>query len=142
MRTPGGFSGERPIAATVAKVIGQWPEISEVPGELGAFGRAMASMAKDLGLSPAEFRALAAKDANARQLAFVLEALGIDVLALTKREPALLKDLRRACTVCDYKAECDRDIARKDVVANYRSYCANATALSKLRRDAGVTPPT
>jgi hypothetical protein len=68
MRALGHLSNVDPITKTVAEVVGQWKEISAIPGELEAFGRALTSMAKDLGLSPAEFRALAAKGANAKRL--------------------------------------------------------------------------
>jgi hypothetical protein len=136
MRAPGKVSSDDPITETVAEVVGQWREISEIPCDLQAFGRAMASMAADFGLSPAELRALAAKDANARQLALLLEALRIDILALAEKEPAVLRDLRRSCTVCDQKLRCDRDMAAKAQVANFYAYCANAAILKKLQRDA------
>jgi hypothetical protein len=135
MRTPGDLSSANPTTAAVAEVVGQWQEISADPGEFQAFGRAMTSMAKDFGLSPGELRALAAKGANARQLACLLEALRIDIPALAQIEPAVLRDLQRTCSVCDRKPKCDRNIASKTAGASYYAYCANAAVLKKLQRD-------
>ena len=135
MPAPGNLSRVNPITAAVKEVVGQWQEISAIPGEFQAFGRAVTSMANDLKLSPAEFRALAAKGANARQLALLLDALRIDVLALAQKEPEVLRDMRRTCSVCDRKPRCDRNIASKAVVGNYYAYCANAAILNRLQRD-------
>jgi hypothetical protein len=82
---------------------------------------------------------LAAKGANARQLDSMFGALRIEIGELAEKEPEILHNLRRACTVCNLKPECDRNIAAKTLAANYRAYCPNATILKKLQQDGRFT---
>ena len=100
MRVPDSLPSVDPITTAVAEVIGQWKEISANRAELEAFGRAMVSMAQDLGLSPAEVRALAAKREHASQLVFVLAAPQIDMDDLAEKRPAITRDLERPHTAC------------------------------------------
>jgi hypothetical protein len=142
MRAPANPRSISPLTTALAEVVDQWKEISAIPSEVDAFGRAMTTMAADLALSPAELRALAAKDANARQLASLLQALRIDILALAEQAPTALRDMRRACTVCGQKARCNRDIAARTQLARHQTYCANATLLRKLRQDRELASTT
>jgi hypothetical protein len=100
VRVPDSLPSVDPITTAVAEVIGQWKEISANRAELEAFGRAMVSMAQDLGLSPAEVRALAAKREHASQLVFVLEAPQIDMPDVPEKRPAITGDLERPHTAC------------------------------------------
>jgi hypothetical protein len=100
VRVPDSPPSVDPITTAVAEVVGQWKEISANRAELEAFGRAMVSMAQDLGLSPAELRALAAKREHANQLVFVLEAPQIDMHDLAEKRPAIIGDLERPRTAC------------------------------------------
>jgi hypothetical protein len=122
-------------AADVADVLRDWEEITASPKELEAFGRAMANMVKDLGLSPNELRALATKGTNAKELPCLLEALRISIRALAEKEPMLLNDLRRGCSVCEHKRECDDDIAAGTLVPSYQRYCLNVETLNAIQRD-------
>jgi hypothetical protein len=128
-----------PVAKTAAEVVGQWTEIGANSREPEAFGRAMGKMAKDLGLSPVELRTLAAKGTGAKELPYLLDALRISVRALAKKEPLVLKELRRACTSCSHKRECNHDIADGTLVASYPTYCANVAVLKKLQLDGRFT---
>jgi hypothetical protein len=123
------------IPDSVADVVREWEEITASPKELEAFGRAMANMVKDLGLSPAEIRALATKGSNAKELPCLLDALRISIRALAEQEPMLLNDLRRTCAICEHKRECDDDIAAGTLVPAYQNYCLNVQTLDALRRD-------
>ncbi|MDF3809906.1 MULTISPECIES: hypothetical protein [Rhodopseudomonas] len=124
-----------PVTDAVDDVVREWEEIAASPRELEAFGRAMANMVKDLGLSPAELRALATKGSNAKELPCLLEALRISIRALAEQEPMLLNDLRRACAMCQHKRECDDDIAAGTLVPSYQRYCLNVAALDGIRQD-------
>ncbi|MBB5047382.1 uncharacterized protein YjiS (DUF1127 family) [Rhodopseudomonas rhenobacensis] len=124
-----------PVPSNVADVVREWEEIAASPKELEAFGRAMANMVKDLGLSPSELRALATKGSNAKELPCLLEALRISIRALAEKEPMLLNDLRRACASCEHKRECDADIAAGTLVPGYQRYCLNVQALDALQHD-------
>jgi hypothetical protein len=131
-----------PVPEAVADVVREWEEIAASPRELEAFGRAMANMVKDLGLSPTELRALATKGSNAKELPCLLEALRISIRALAEKEPMLLNDLRRACAVCAHKQECDSDIAAGTLVPSYQRYCLNVDTLNALQHDDKFTSET
>jgi hypothetical protein len=124
-----------PVTEVVADVVKEWEEIAGSPRELEAFGLAMANMVKDLGLSPAEVRALATKGSNARELPCLLDALRISIRALAEKDPLLLNDLRRTCAMCEHKRECDDDIEHGTLVPAYQNYCLNVQTLDALRRD-------
>ena len=142
MTAPGKPTRTAPMTEAVADVVQQWEEIAGSPSELEAFGRAMANMVKDLGLSPAEVRALATKGSSAKELPCLLEALRISIRALAEKEPMLLNDLRRTCAVCDHKQECDADIAAGTLVPAYQRYCLNVDTLDTLRQDANFVAET
>ncbi|WP_022719613.1 hypothetical protein [Rhodopseudomonas sp. B29] len=130
-------TNKAPVPEAVADIVKEWEEIAGSPSELEAFGRAMANMVRDLGLSPAELRALATKGTNARELPCLLEALRISIRALAEKDPMLLNDLRRNCAVCEHKRECDDDIAAGTLVPSYQRYCLNVQALDALQHDDG-----
>lgn len=127
-----------PVTEAVADVVKEWEEIAGSPRELEAFGLAMANMVKDLGLSPAEVRALATKGSNAKELPCLLDALRISIRALAEKDPMLLNDLRRTCAMCEHKRECDDDIEHGTLVPAYQNYCLNVQTLDALRRDADL----
>lgn len=135
MTSSGKKSTAAPVPSDVADVVREWEEITASPKELEAFGRAMANMVKDLGLSPTELRSLATKGSNAKELPCLLEALRISIRALAEQEPMLLNDLRRACAMCDHKRECDDDIAAGTLVEGYQRYCLNVDTLNVLQHD-------
>ena len=142
MTAPGKPTRTAPMTEAVADVVKEWEEIAGSPSELEAFGRAMANMVKDLGLSPAEVRALATKGSSAKELPCLLDALRISIRALAEKEPMLLNDLRRTCAVCEHKQECDADIAAGTLVPAYQSYCLNVDTLDALRQDANFVAET
>jgi hypothetical protein len=124
------------LSAAVANLLKQWKEVAASARELAAFGDTMANMAQDLGLSPAELRALATKGADAaKELPCLLDALRISIQALAEKEPLVLRDLQRVCTMCDQKVVCNRDIAAGTVSTNYEHYCANADTIEALKLD-------
>jgi hypothetical protein len=136
MTAPGKPTRNAPVTEAVADVVREWEEIAGSPSELEAFGLAMANMVKDLGLSPAEVRALATKGTSAKELPCLLEALRISIRALAEKEPMLLNDLRRTCAVCEHKQECDADIAAGTLIPGYQRYCLNVDTLDALSHDA------
>ncbi len=129
------LGNDAPVSDAVTAVVREWEEITASPVELEAFGRAMANMVKDLGLSPAEVRALATKGSSAKELPCLLDALRISIRALAEKEPMLLNDLRRTCAMCEHKRECDADIAAGTLVPAYQNYCLNVDTLDALQHD-------
>jgi hypothetical protein len=139
MTSPGKPKKNLPVTEAVADVVREWEEIAASPVELEAFGRAMANMVKDLGLSPAEVKALATKGSNAKELPCLLEALRISIRALAEKDPLLLNELRKTCAQCEHKRECDDDIAAGTLVPAYQSYCSNVARLDALQHDTKFT---
>ena len=135
MTSSGKHSRAPRLPNDVADVVREWEEITASPQELAAFGRAMANMVKDLGLSPNELRALATKGSNSKELPSLLEALKISIRALAEKEPMVLNDLRRACAMCEHKQECDNDIAAGTLVPSYQRYCLNVDTLNSLQSE-------
>lgn len=124
------------VAAAVANLVKQWKEVAASARELAAFGDAIASIAEDLKLSPAELRALASKGADAaKELPCLLDALRISIQTLADREPLVLRDLQRVCTMCDQKRLCNREVLAGTASASYRHYCPNTGTLDALNRD-------
>ncbi|WP_319942183.1 hypothetical protein [Rhodopseudomonas infernalis] len=132
-------SNNAPAIDAVADIVRQWEEITGSPAELQAFGRAMANMVRDLGLSPDEVRALASKGSSAKELPCLLDALRISICALAEKDPMLLNDLRRTCAICEHKQECDADIAAGTLVPAYQTYCLNVDAIDALQHDSNFT---
>lgn len=129
------------VAAAVANLVKQWKEVAANARELAALGAAMANVAEDLGLAPAELRALASKGANAaRELPCLLEAVRINIQTLAEKDPLVLRDLQRVCTMCDQKSTCNREIVAGTASTNYRQYCPNAGTLDALSRDPTFAP--
>jgi hypothetical protein len=135
MISTGKTTSATPVRSDVVDVLREWEEITASPTQLEAFGRAMANMVKDLGLSPNELRALATKGTSAKELPCLLEALRISIRALAEKEPMLLNDLRRGCSICEHKRECDDDIAAGTLVPGYQRYCVNVDALNAIQHD-------
>jgi hypothetical protein len=104
--------------------------------KLAALGPELESVANDLGLASSELRALAARGVGAaKEVACVLEALGIDPHALAERDPLVLRDLQRVCTLCEHKRKCNRDLHAGTIAQNYSDYCPNASTLQALKLD-------
>ena len=138
MPTPAAPSNQptNSLTAAVANLVKQWKEVAASARELAAFGDAVANLAEDLCLSPAELRALATRGADAaKELPCLLDALRVSIQTLAEKEPLVLRDLQRVCTVCDQKKVCNHDIVAGTVSTNYEHYCANADTLRALQRD-------
>ena len=92
-----------------------------------------AAIAHELGLSSRQLRDLAAMGPHAAdELPRLLEALKIDADALALKEPMVLRDLERVCSLCAHKRECGHDLASGDASHNYQRYCPNADTLQAL----------
>jgi hypothetical protein len=69
-----------------------------------------AGLARDVGLSPADLFAVAAKRPDAAEpLRLRLEALHLTRAALLRTDPLVMRDRERVCSVCDNKRPCKRD---------------------------------
>jgi hypothetical protein len=88
-------------------------------------------IAHDLGISRADLRVLAGKwpdDSLSRRL----DQLDFDAAELAHREPQVLRDLERVCTLCGSKRRCGRDLAGDPSDSRWLEYCPNVTTLNAL----------
>lgn len=90
-------------------------------------------IAKDLGVTASELRALAAKGPGAADLLEkMLVALGVDPQSLAKTNPAVMRDLQRLCIVCSKKGRCEHQLADGTVAEHFHEFCPNAFTLDAL----------
>lgn len=106
-------------------------------GRQDAFGTCDAAevsrIADELGVGPAELRALAAKGPHgADLLQKMLTALKVDAADLSRREPAVMRDLQRLCVACDHKRQCQHEIEQGTAAAHYHAFCPNAFTLDAV----------
>jgi hypothetical protein len=93
----------------------------------------VASIARDLKMSPHELERLASKGPEAAHLLQkMLLALGVDPEAFGEKSPAVAHDLQRLCISCGEKKQCQHDLATGTAAQNYHTYCPNAFTLDAL----------
>lgn len=91
------------------------------------------TMARDLGLTPAELRAIARKGPHAADLlGEMLVALKVDPNALDQLDPCVKRDLQRLCVTCGHKRRCEHELAAGTAAENFRGFCPNAFTLDAL----------
>ena len=90
-------------------------------------------MAKDVGMSASQLRALARLGPEAAELLLGrMAALDLDPNEVFRTEPATVQDLQRVCTMCRSHRRCARDLARDPVIPAWKDYCPNAAMLMAL----------
>ena len=90
-------------------------------------------IARDSGLSVAEFRVLACLGPNATDLLERrMAALGLDPIAVSAAAPQTFRDLQRICSYCESPRRCLRDLARDPAIPAWKDYCPNAKMLMAL----------
>ena len=130
------------IKGAAADVVRQWKEVAASARELAAFGDTMANIAHDLGLSPNELRSLASRGPGAaKEMPKLLEALHISIARIAERDPLVLRDLQRVCSLCDSKRRCHGDIAAGTLAEHYQDYCPNAQTMEALASDPTFKAP-
>jgi hypothetical protein len=98
-------------------------------------------IANDVGVSVPELRALAGKWPDAAEpLNRRLAALALDPADIRRREPRVMHDLQRVCSMCSEKGACEHDLAADPTDPVWREYCPNVMTLDALdaeRKPAG-----
>jgi hypothetical protein len=109
------------------EAIGQRNELANLTPE------AVASIARDIGVSSEELSFFAAKGQHAAdELPKLLRALGVDPEKLTSVDPAKMRDLQRICLTCGHKGQCRHDLASGKAASRYQGYCPNAVSLDAV----------
>ena len=83
-------------------------------------------IARESGLDVADLREVVAKGADADKLMYrMMEAFGLDAEKLAREAPAFLKDVSIACSRCDDKGRCRRELAAGTARAHAAEFCPN-----------------
>ena len=126
-----------PLVTRVIELFGDWlkqrrelnelMEYSADPGELER-------VARELNITPVDLEMLVRRGSKgANELPYMLTALGIDETALSRAEPALLRDMERVCSYCTHKRQCRQEVAAGTAATNYVEYCENSDTIDILR---------
>jgi uncharacterized protein YjiS (DUF1127 family) len=90
-------------------------------------------IARDVGVSAADFSTLAGKWPDAADLLYWrMNEINLDRKEITQAEPQVMRDLQRVCTVCGSKRRCEHELAKNPSDPAWQKYCPNATTLSAL----------
>lgn len=127
----------RPFVTKVIDLFGNWlkqrRELNEL-ADLAADPGELEQVARDLNVTPADLEMLVRQSSqSANELSYTLAALGIDERALSRAEPALLRDMERVCSFCAHKRRCHQELATGTAATNYVEYCENADTIDTLR---------
>jgi hypothetical protein len=93
-----------------------------------------ARIARDLRVTPGELDELVRRGHHAAdELPKMMVALGLDVQAIARAQPLIIRDLERVCALCGHKKQCNRDLAAGTAGQHYEEYCVNAPTLASLQ---------
>ena len=96
----------------------------------------VATIARDVGLSPEELLYITEKGSHAAdELARLLRALGVDPQKLRSTDPSLMRSLERVCVSCGHKDQCRHNLSAGTAAGHYQYYCPNAISLKALLYD-------
>jgi hypothetical protein len=116
-----------------------WKRRRKTAAEISFFdGGEKERLARDIGVSGAEFCILAGKwpDASAL-LSQRLEQLQLDPARITGAEPQVMRDLQRVCSLCASKRKCKHDFAMNPSGEAWKDFCPNAHTLGALLAERG-----
>ena len=120
-----------PLIAAIAGWCRRWASRSSCSGLEDCAPGDIDRIARDLGLTLGDLRALERTD-EPLLLPQMLAELHIEATGLARSEPAVLRDLHRVCSLCDCKRRCKMELAEGDAAATYEAFCPNALTLKAL----------
>ena len=92
------------------------------------------SQTVDAGLTGDELRVIAEKARTLEDLLPLrLAALHIDEAQFARADPALMRQLRKSCRLCDAKSRCTWDFVGDATNSRWEQYCPNAQALRSVQ---------
>jgi hypothetical protein len=105
--------------------------------ELESCGREIDGIARDVGVSAADLRRLAASaPGGADLLRERMAGSRIDPKTVARAEPDVMRDLERVCALCGSKRQCERDLALDPHDRRWRAYCPNMQTFDALAEEA------
>jgi hypothetical protein len=103
--------------------------------ELDALGYEASVIARDLGITRSQLRALAVQEPGfPGELKQMLGALKLDP-ELRKIDVTLSRDMQSLCAICASKRRCHRELRAGTAAENYGEFCPNAGNLDELRAE-------
>jgi hypothetical protein len=93
----------------------------------------IASIANNLRIPRSELETLAAHGQGAKELARLLNELGIDEAAVIRKEPGIMRDMRMICALCVAKLRCGRELDDGTATRTFNKYCSNNQTIRALR---------
>lgn len=124
-----------PVLMAVMDLIVDWwrrRERRAYDGLAGLPDADVARIAKDIGVSASELRALDERSDQPLLLPRLMAALQLDAAAVARGDPDTCRDMQRVCALCQDKKRCERDLADGDATIQFDSYCPNAPTLRGL----------
>lgn len=105
--------------------------------------REVASIAQDLNIPQAELRKIASKGpGSADKLKQMLVALKVDPAALSKSDPAVMRDLQRLCVSCTHKQQCAHELDVGTAATHFHEFCPNSYTLDALFKPSDQPQPS
>ncbi len=96
---------------------------------------ALRALARDMGMSVSEFRSIDLRGPKAADLLLRrMAVLGLDPGQLNQRDPAVMRDLQRVCTLCRSRPSCAWDLEHNAPPKVWQSYCPNSGTLAALKK--------
>jgi hypothetical protein len=90
-------------------------------------------LARDLGMSAADLRKIAARGPESADLLLRrMAALDLDRDEVAATEPRVFQDLQRVCALCESHRRCARDLGRDLSDQAWEDYCPNVATLKVL----------
>jgi hypothetical protein len=125
-----------PVSRTLIERLTDWLQRRRGIGELNQLDAAEFSrIAGEFGLAPRELDALVHRGPHAAdEMPRMLRALGFTDATIAQIQAPQRMDMERACSLCQHKAACAKDLATDTVVQRYESYCNNADTINGLAR--------
>ncbi len=124
----------RSLAADVARWWWNWRGNRAARAELNRLDpETAAAIARDVGASRDELRALAGKwPDSADLLSRRMIALHLDPKQIARAQPAVSNDLKKLCSLCFEKRHCAHDLDSGATDTAWRHYCPNTFTLTSL----------
>lgn len=123
-----------PVVEMLIHSFGDWLKHRREMNELRQLNTAeFDRIASELRVSPGDLGELVRQGPHAAdELPQMLKVLGIDVEALARTQPLVLRDMERVCALCHHKGECVREFASGIAAERYEEYCPNAPTIDVL----------
>jgi hypothetical protein len=93
-------------------------------------------IAQDIGVSAPELREIERRGpGSADLLPKMMTALELDAGEVAAREPTVMRDLQRVCSMCEEQGRCAYELADGTAKYRYAKFCPNAETLDALNKE-------